>query len=239
MSGAELAIAATVVLIGALVQGSLGFGLGLVAAPVLALIDGDLVPVTPLLLATVLAVVMALRDRDMIAERELTWAWIGRLPGTAIGVITVAAVSGSAGSIVFGAGILLAVAMTASGKRLPAGRPTLFGAGCMSGLMATTVSVGGPPIALVLIDLPPRRLRATLSAFFAIGAVLSLASLAAIGEVRRDGLVASALLGVPMIVGLALAGPVTRRASPQRLTAAALTIAGVSALALIARGVLS
>ncbi len=239
MSIAELVVAATVVLIGSLVQGSLGFGLGLVSAPVLALIDPDLVPVTPLLLATVLTFVMAIRDRDAIAARELTWAWIGRLPGTAIGVATVAAVSGSAASVVFGSGILLAVAMTASGRRLPDGPRTLFGAGMVSGAMATAVSVGGPPIALVLIDLPPRRLRATLSAFFAIGALLSLMSLAAIGEVGRESIVATALLGLPMAAGLALAAPVTRRATPGQIAVAALTIAGVSALALLARGVLS
>lgn len=236
MTPVELAVAATIVLVGSLVQGSLGFGLGLVSAPVLALIDRDLVPVTPLLLATVLSLVVAFRERDAIAGRELTWAWVGRLPGTAVGVVTVAAVSGRAGTTVFGAGILLAVLMTASGRRLPGGSTTLFGAGVLSGLMATTVSVGGPPIALVLIDLPPRRLRATLSAFFGIGAVLSLAALAAIGEVGSEAVRAAVVLAVPMAVGLALAGPVTRRASSAQLTSAALTIAGASALILLGRG---
>ncbi|MEO1065075.1 MAG: sulfite exporter TauE/SafE family protein [Actinomycetota bacterium] len=236
MTPAELAVAATVVLIGSLVQGSLGFGLGLVSAPVLALVDTDLVPVTPLLLATVLSFVVAFRERDAIAGRELTWAWVGRLPGTAIGVLAVASVSGRAATTLFGAGILLAVVMTASGRRLPGGDGTLFGAGVLSGVMATAVSVGGPPIALVLIDLPPRRLRATLSAFFGIGAVLSLAALLAVGAVQGEAVRAAAILAVPMAAGLALAGPVTRRATASQLTAAALTIAGCSALLLLARG---
>lgn len=238
MNGAELAIAAAFVLAGSTVQGSLGFGLGLVSAPVLALLDPVLVPVTPLLLATALSLTIAVRERDAIAARELTWAWIGRIPGTALGVVAVASVSGSAASLVFGAGILLAVVMTIGGRRLPGGPGTLFGAGALSGLMATAVSVGGPPIALVLIDLPPRRLRATLSAFFGLGAVVSVGALAVAGEVDGEAVRAAGLLAVPMAAGLALAGPVTRTASASRLTAGALVVAGASALALLARGVL-
>lgn len=44
MSGLELAVACVVVAAGAAVQGGVGFGMNLVAAPLLALIDPDLVP---------------------------------------------------------------------------------------------------------------------------------------------------------------------------------------------------
>ncbi len=45
MSGTELALAIAVVALGAAVQGSVGFGANLVAAPLLTLIDPSLVPV--------------------------------------------------------------------------------------------------------------------------------------------------------------------------------------------------
>src|SRR5690606_31828007 len=44
LSVTELALATVAVLIGACIQGSLGFGLGLVAAPVLVMLDTSLVP---------------------------------------------------------------------------------------------------------------------------------------------------------------------------------------------------
>ena len=48
-----LAIALLVVMLGAAVQGSIGFGLGLLAAPVLGIIDPDFLPVT--VVATVIS----------------------------------------------------------------------------------------------------------------------------------------------------------------------------------------
>ncbi|MDQ3385935.1 MAG: sulfite exporter TauE/SafE family protein, partial [Actinomycetota bacterium] len=44
MSAWGSALVIVAVLVGALVQGSIGFGLNLIAAPVLALVDPDLVP---------------------------------------------------------------------------------------------------------------------------------------------------------------------------------------------------
>ena len=45
-------MAGAVVLVGALVQGAAGFGLGLLAAPVVALLDPTLVPVSLLVVST-------------------------------------------------------------------------------------------------------------------------------------------------------------------------------------------
>lgn len=236
MTPLEWGIAALVVMVGAVVQGSVGFGLGLVSAPLLALLDQRLVPVTPLLLATVVTVVVASRERHHIAGRALGWAWVGRVPGTLVGLGAVTAFRGDGAALVFGLGLVVAVAMTASGRRVRHTRPTLFGAGMLSGVMATAVSVGGPPIALVLIDLPPRRLRGTLSVFFGVGATASLVLLAAVGEVGRPALVAAVALAPAMALGLVIAGPVTRRVAADQLVSVALTVSAASAVALVVRG---
>ncbi|MEM9035033.1 MAG: sulfite exporter TauE/SafE family protein [Actinomycetota bacterium] len=238
MTPVEWLVASLFVLVGAIVQGSVGFGLGLVSAPVLALIDQRFVPVTPLLLATALTVVVAYREREHIAGRALTWAWIGRVPGTALGLVAVTVFSGDAAAVIFGMGLLAAVLMTGSGRRLDHTRPTLFGAGVLSGVMATAVSVGGPPIALVLIDLPPRRLRGTLSVFFGVGATASLILLALVGQVTRTALVATAALAPAMVVGLIIAAPVTARVPAPRLVSLALTVSAGSAIALVLRGLI-
>ena len=62
MSVFEFVVACVAVFVGSCVQGSLGFGLGLIAAPVLAFVDPDLVPGPVLMLALVLTVAVASRD---------------------------------------------------------------------------------------------------------------------------------------------------------------------------------
>ena len=57
-----LLIAGTAVLVGAIVQSSVGLGLGLVAAPVVALLDPSLMPGTMLITTCVLPVLVLAAD---------------------------------------------------------------------------------------------------------------------------------------------------------------------------------
>jgi uncharacterized membrane protein YfcA len=85
-----LLLAGLVVAVGALVQGTVGFGLALVAAPLLAILDPALVPV-PLLVVTAAHVPARAAPR---ARRHdwpgVGWALLGRLPGIGLGVLAVA-----------------------------------------------------------------------------------------------------------------------------------------------------
>ena len=59
-------------------------------------------------------------------------------------------------------------------------RPTdrsLVVAGLASGFAATTTGVGGPPMALTYQNSDPATMRATISAFFSIGTLMSLGAL--------------------------------------------------------------
>ncbi len=67
---------------GAAVQGSVGFGLNLLAAPLLVLIDARLVPGPVLVAAIALVAVMSWRERHAIDFGGLRWALLGRLAGT-------------------------------------------------------------------------------------------------------------------------------------------------------------
>ncbi|HRB01896.1 MAG TPA: hypothetical protein PLP26_00940, partial [Ilumatobacteraceae bacterium] len=67
----DFVLACVIVVVGACVQGSLGFGLGLIGAPVLALLDPDLVPVPLLMLALLLTIAVSFRERAMLDWRAL------------------------------------------------------------------------------------------------------------------------------------------------------------------------
>ncbi|HZS19720.1 MAG TPA: TSUP family transporter, partial [Pseudonocardiaceae bacterium] len=85
--------AGLVVALGALVQGTVGYGMALVAAPLLALIEPALVPVPLILLTSAHAVLVAVRDWRHADWKGIGWAMLGRLPGTGLGVLAVVALS--------------------------------------------------------------------------------------------------------------------------------------------------
>lgn len=89
MSQPVFALFLALVLLGTLLQVSIGFGLGLLGAPVIALFAPELVPVMLLLAIAVTASVLLL-DRAHVDLRGAGWALLGRVPGVIVGAALVA-----------------------------------------------------------------------------------------------------------------------------------------------------
>lgn len=154
------------VLVGALVQSSIGFGMAVVAAPFVVVAAPELMPAAVLLTSFSLPVVqLTLGERD-IDWRLLGWVLAARLLLTPVGVLAVALLSPSA--IAVGVGLLILLVVALSVRTIDI-RPTVRGAvvaGAISGVTGTAASIGGPFMALVLQHERPERVRATLAAFF-------------------------------------------------------------------------
>jgi len=200
IGGLDFAIATLAVFVGSALQGAVGFGFAIVAAPVLFLVDPSWVPGPIIFSALVLTSLTAFRERDAIDYRGLGWGLAGRLPGTLAGAALVSAISAEQLATPLGLLVLLAVAISLSTVHFEPGPRTLFGAGVLSGFMGTASSIGGPPMALVYQHGPGDRLRATLGAYFVAGGVISLVALAVVG---RFG-VAEAWLGAALVPGILL-----------------------------------
>ena len=182
MPGLDVLIASLVALAGSTLQSSIGVGMGLLASPLLILIDPRFVP-GPILLSTlVLTTLLTWRERHAVDLRGLRWAVAGRVAGTVGAAALLAVLPAGRMAIVFGGLVLLGVGMSVSGLRLRVRPPALVGAGALSGIMGTIAAVGGPPMALLYQDAKGPRLRATLSSFFWIGTILSLIALRMIGR---------------------------------------------------------
>ena len=235
---AVLAIAAAL-LVGATVQGTVGLGLGLVGAPVAALVAPDTMPSLLLWLAMLMPLVTLLRERDEIDWPGLGWSLPLRVPGTAVGVWLVAVLTREQLGIAVGLMVLLAVALTAKTVEIPVQPSTLMVAGFVSGITGTATSIGGPPVALLYQRRSPRQVRCTLAVYFTLGAALSLAGLGVGGQlVWRDLLLA--LLLVPLLVlGFVLSGPIRRYVDAGHTRTAVLCVCAASALVLLARSVLA
>ncbi len=229
---------ALALLVGAIVQSVVGLGLGLVAAPVTALVAPELMPGLMIALAMVLPCLTLAIERDEIDWRGLAWSLPPRIVGTSVGVWVVASFSDRSLGIAVGVMVLAAVALTWRAVRVPINRGTLMTAGLVSGVTGTATSIGGPPMALLYQHRPARQIRTTLAVYFLIGAALSLAGLAASGELTGQEVTLAALL-LPVVLAGALAGVrLRRRLDPGAVRIAVLVVCAVSALALLVRSLL-
>jgi uncharacterized membrane protein YfcA len=202
-------LSSVIIAIGAALQGAVGFGLGLFAAPLLLLFAPELVPGPLLAASMVLSVFLAHHERGTIAWRDLGWALLGRVAGIAAAAALLATVSQTSLGLWSGVLVLVAVGLSASGLHVPPAPRSLVAAGALSGLLGTAVSIGGPPIALLYQREPGPRLRGTLAAFFLIGVGMSLVGL---GVADHFGIV-ELRLAVHLVPGILLGFLVSRRAA--------------------------
>lgn len=231
-----LALGGLVLLVGALVQGTVGYGMNLVAAPVLALIDPALVPVPLLLVSSVHALLAAAREYRHTDWSGVGWAMVGRMPGTALGVLAVALLPARPFSVVVGASVLVCVALSLiSWHPQPTPRALVIG-GIAGGTFGTAATIGGPPIALVYQHAKGPTIRATMAVYFAVGSLFSVAALAVGGQVHADPLAKAALLMPFLVAGFALSGPLRRVLDAGWTRSAVLAVASGSAVLLVARG---
>lgn len=234
-----LIIAGGAVLVGAAVQSSVGLGLGLVAAPVVSILDPTLMPGAVLIATAVLPVLTLGAEWRHIDLRGMSWALTGRLVGTAAGVWVVASLAPRSLVLLVGAMVLAAVALTVTAVRVRPTPGTLSFAGMVSGVSGTATSIGGPPIALVYQHDPGPRVRSTLGAYFLVGVVVSLAALAFGGQLDSRDVYAGAALLPFVLAGFLLAHPLRRIVDGHVLRMAVLTVGTVSGLVLIVQSLLT
>lgn len=235
-----VAVCGVVLVVGACVQGVLGFGLALTAVPVLALLAPSLVPVGVLVAIMPLVVVQAVQERAHLDLRGIGWALVGRLPGGTAGAVAVVLLPVRGLQVLVAATVLLAVAAAVLADARQVGvaraaprRSGLVLAGALSGFGGTTSGIGGPPMAVAFRNSGGPAIRATLSLFFLVGSVLSVATLALLGEVTWPGLAAGLVLLPFVAVGYLSAGALRGRLDAQVVRLAVLVISTVSGSVLL------
>ncbi|ACL38036.1 protein of unknown function DUF81 [Pseudarthrobacter chlorophenolicus A6] len=227
MTGAEYAIIAGAIFLAACLQASSGFGMGMLAAPVIAIIDPELLPATLILLALLVTVMVTVTERQSLDLRGTGWALVGRVPGSMLGAWLVAITSREGMAWVVVAVVLAGLVLAGRGWVPRPGRTNLVVAGAASGIMGTATSIGGPPMALIWQGHEGPRLRGTMSAFFMVGSAISMALLWLAGTVTEHMLVLALWMVPAVLAGYAVSRYVNRFLSRARLRKLAL---GASAL---------
>lgn len=201
----------SLVTLGATVQASVGFGLALIAAPVLLLVHAPLIPGPLMAASLVLVVLVAHRDRTHIDLSGLAFAMVGRTVGTLLAAGFLLLASQALFDLAFGALVILGALLSGAGLHFRPNRRSAVLAGGLSGLMGTISSIGGPPMALLYQSSGAARLRGTLAGFFVLGTSLSVVALVAVGRFGSEEVVLSLFLTPPMVLGFALAAPLHNR----------------------------
>ena len=233
MSWLVVALLTGVMAISAILQGAVGFGLGLIAIPCLIYLDLRFVPGPLLVAALTLHMLVLQRDRSGVDKSGLAMLLSGRVLGTIPAAMLLASLPLESMKILLASVVLAGAIM---GFLHSGGRPTravLLSAGAVSGFMATAAGLGGPPVALVYQREPGLRLRGTLAAYFIVGTVLSLIALAWAGRFGAEEMRLSALLIPGTVIGYFLSRPAAASLEAGRTRAAVLVASVLAAVSVI------
>jgi uncharacterized membrane protein YfcA len=164
---------------------------------------------------------------------ELGSALIGRVPGIALAVVLLHYSSGGVLPLLIGIAVLSMVIASLTSIEFTPTRNRLVFASLVSGCMGTATAIGGPAMALVYQHTDGERIRANLSAYFLLGAVMSLAGLAVIGRVGKpEGLLSVGMLA-PTVLGMLAGRYVVRFLGQSIVRPAILTLSTMAGTAVI------
>jgi uncharacterized membrane protein YfcA len=233
----EAAAAVVVVFFSSAIQSSFGIGGALIAAPALLLINPVFVPLPVLVSNIFVSALASRREWPAVCRRDLFYMLAGRLAGTIPALILLGLISQKSFGLAFGVTLLIAVALSVIGLQVPVNRLSLFLAGSLSGLMGTTSSIGGPPMALVYRHVEAARFRATMSMQLLVGGLISVAGLLLISELKQVQLIASALLLPSVFGGYCLSKIGFKRLSREAIGLFVFTVSVLSALLVILKAI--
>nr|WP_296778333.1 sulfite exporter TauE/SafE family protein [Rhodococcus sp. (in: high G+C Gram-positive bacteria)] len=237
MSAASFAVVAFAIFFASCMQASIGFGMGMLAAPIVAIVDPGLVPGTLIMLATLVSAMVLLREGAALDFSGAGWALAGRVPGTILGALLLVALPERGLALMLAGVVLFGIVLTSLGWVPLARKRNLVMAGAASGVLGTATSIGGPPMALVWQRNTGAKLRSTMSAFFLVGSILSLITLTAAGAVDGHTAWLFVLLAPASILGYVLSRFVNRVMDRRRLRITAISVSTVGAVVLVVQQV--
>lgn len=222
-----------IIFIGSTVQGVIGFGLGTISTPIMALIKPELVPVVVLCLAFVIACTTLHRSWSETDWKMVWYSNIARLPGTVLAVWALAILSTNSLQLFIGCAVIFTMVLSSLGWTPKVNAPNTIFAGLLSGFLGTSTSIGGPPMALLMKSFNPTKARGTLSATFVFGSVVSMITLGIGGQITAYQLKFAAIYLPLAILGLFAASYFNRFVDRKLLNRIVITVSIGASIVLI------
>lgn len=188
-------LAMSLIFIGAFIQTTTGFGMAILASPILLYISPEYIPGPIIIVGFFIALINTFKYRSQISLDGLTKSTIGLLPGSCVGAAILYFINVAQLSVLLGSTVLLAVATSLLPIKVAVTPKRLMFAGFLSGFLGTSSGIGGPPMALLLQHQKVELIRSNLAAFFLMSSALSLLVQIPIGYMS----IKHVLLALPLI----------------------------------------
>lgn len=231
-------VVALIILLGTFVQASIGFGLALVAMPLLVSVLGIHIA-APLvaIVALVAEITILLRYRAAFKFADVQHLMIGAIAGIPVGVLAIRSMDGEIVNKILGTVIIFYALYALFSPRLPdlAGRAWAYAFGFIAGILGGAYNTVGPPVVIYgdCRGWPPEEFKSNLQGFFLVNGILVIAVHALSGNVTGEVL-QNILYALPgLAIGLPAGFYLSKRINPRlfhRIVLIALIFLGISLL---------
>jgi hypothetical protein len=220
--------AVAAVLVGGLLQSATGTGFAMIGAPILTAVYGPQASVATLAILGPVVSALTLGEirRPQILQRTAIVLTVAGIPGMVVGVLVLRHAPVDVLKVLVALAVLGGVVVIGRGAKI---RGSAAGPGFLSGVLATSTGLSGPPMVLYLLGhrARPAEVRDTLAAVFLVTGLLTIVVLA-VGQVLHPAHHLVALL-VATVIGQLLGRLVFARLG-ERHRAATLGVLGLCAL---------
>lgn len=222
-----LLVSALALLFGSAVEAATGYGVAVVALPVMDLAFPSHMPALLILLGPPLIALMVGIERSYIDAPAVVQVSSGLIFGTVLAIPVLALVSGRPLRLLFGCATLAAlVPLTVMRSGMVRTPPRSFAAGLASGFMGTATGISGPPLAVVFAHERGPTVRSTLGVIYGVGSAFSIGALLLAGRIDTTDLWLAVLLTAPVVAGFGAGRLLLRRVSRRLLHFAVLAVVG-------------
>ncbi len=216
VTGLELVFSILIVAAGAAIMGTVGFGIVLVAAPVILLyLEPQQAVVVLNGLTAILMVMVLLRTWRHLELRASVGLIVGGMAATPIGVLALNAASPGVLRVTIAIVIIILALFSLTSVQLPFAQRRPAGPifGFLTSLSITAIGVGGPIGAIYVIAQrwKPETVRAVLALFFLASDTMAFALYAATGLVGRDTLANVGVMIPGLLIGFGLSAVLVNR----------------------------
>ena len=240
LSGLELVAALAIVFVGATVMGTVSFGLGLVVSPILLLFvapQSTVVMVNSL--TAILLFIVLIHARSHFDLRLIAGTALGGLVAVPIGVLLLDSASPATLRFVIAIVILCLAPLAIANVQLPLAQRRLTGPviGFLTSLSVTTLTIGGPLVAIYVLARrwPPQVMRASLAFYFLVANILAFGLYTQAGLVDWDTMANIGMLIPSLLLGFGLATLLVRRMDARIFRYVAVTVIIVGGTVLLGR----
>ncbi len=223
---------------GATVQGSVGIGFGLVAAPGLVAIDPAFAPGPVLLIGQVVGLRHLLAEWRDIDRNALKHGLLGVPIGVGLGIALLQAVDQRTMALLVGGTTVIGTLILLTGVRVSRNTRSDVSAGVLAAFGATAAGLPGPPLVAMYSDMKPACMRATCSGVVGAIAIVAFFSLMASGNFGGEEAGLLALLFPGVLVGLGIARFIRPHVDRPQFRQLVLVLALLGGAALVVRTLL-